>query len=39
MVFHSEISQLPTADERKRERERIAASVEQLKLMIANLPE
>ena len=37
-VFRSEISQLPSADERRRERERIAQSVEQLKTMIASLP-
>lgn len=37
-VFRLEISQLPSSDERRRERERIAASVEQLKSMIASLP-
>lgn len=38
VVFQSEISELPSSDERRRERERIAASVEQLKSMIASLP-
>lgn len=37
-VFRFEISQLPSSDERRRERKRIAASVEQLKSMIALLP-
>lgn len=37
-AFRHEISQLPSADERRRERERIVASVEQLKSMIASLP-
>lgn len=37
-VFRLEISQLPSSDERRREWERIAASVEQLKSMIASLP-
>ncbi|MBD5367116.1 MAG: hypothetical protein HDR82_09005 [Bacteroides sp.] len=38
-IFNAEISSLPPASERRRERERIAASVEQLKLMIAELPQ
>ncbi len=38
VVFHAEISKLPPVADRKRERERIAASVEQLKSMIAALP-
>lgn len=37
-IFHAEISKLPPAAERKRERERIAESVERLKSMIASLP-
>ncbi len=37
-AFRHEISQLPSADERRRERERIAVSVKQLKSMIASLP-
>lgn len=38
VIFNSEISQLPSADERRSERERIAKSVEKLKSMIAALP-
>ena len=38
IVFRQEISQLPASDERSRERERIAESVERLKYMIASLP-
>ncbi len=37
VIFHTEISKLPPVSERKRERERIASSVEQLKSMIAAL--
>lgn len=37
VTFHTEISNLPPVSERKRERERIASSVEQLKSMIAAL--
>lgn len=37
-IFHAEISKLPPVAERKKERERIAASVEQLRSMIAALP-
>lgn len=37
-LFRLEISQLPSVSERRRERERIAASVEELKSMIASLP-
>lgn len=38
MIFNAEISHLPSADERKQERARIASSVEQLRTMIARLP-
>lgn len=37
IIFHAEISELPPMAERKRERERIVSSVEQLKSMIAAL--
>lgn len=37
-IFQAEISKLPSSDDRKKERERIAASVRELKLMIAALP-
>lgn len=39
VAFRQEISILPPADERRRERERLAASVEELKSMIASLPQ
>ncbi|MCM1519217.1 MAG: hypothetical protein NC098_00320 [Lachnoclostridium sp.] len=37
-IFNAEISQLPSAAERKSERARIAKSVEKLRAMIAALP-
>ena len=37
-MFRDEIAVLPSPEERRRERERIAASVEQLRAMIASLP-
>lgn len=37
-IFQFEISDLPSPIERKRERERIASSVETLKSLIAGLP-
>lgn len=36
--FRHEISQLPSSNDRRRERERIAKSVKQLEVMIASLP-
>lgn len=39
VIFRQEISQLPTPKERQKERERIDASVRQLKMMIASLPQ
>ncbi|MDE7396609.1 MAG: hypothetical protein K2M98_02665 [Muribaculum sp.] len=38
-IFHAQISNIPSMTERKKEWERITASVEQLKSMIARLPE
>lgn len=38
-IFRREMANIPPANERKKERERIARSVEKLRMMIANLPE